>query len=183
MFETHLYDADAPSEWIKRFAPLIPSGGRVLDLASGRGRHSRFLAGLGYRVEAVDRDADALESLRGFANIVTRQADVESGPWPYYSEVFDAVVVTNYLYRPLLPQIVKLIEQQGVLIYETFMVGNERFGKPTNPAFLLRTDELLNLARNRLRVIAFEQGEIHEPRPAVVQRICCVRGNLGVLAP
>jgi SAM-dependent methyltransferase len=169
--------ADQASAWVQRFAPLIPDAGRVLDLACGRGRHARLLAGLGYRVEAVDRDPAAIESLNGLERIHTRLADLEGGPWPYHTDVFDAVVVTNYLYRPQLPALLKLIAPQGVLIYETFMVGNERFGKPANPAFLLRPGELLELVRNRFGVVAFEQGEVSSPRPAMVQRICAVRAT------
>lgn len=163
------------SPWVARFAPLIPAEGRVLDLACGRGRHSTLLAGLGYSVEAVDRDAEAVASFDGLPRIHTRVADLEGGPWPYHTEVFDGVVVTNYLYRPQLPALLKLVAPQGVLIYETFMVGNERFGKPSNPAFLLRPGELLELVRNRFAVTAFEQGEVSVPRPAVIQRICAVR--------
>ena len=166
---------DIASSWLLRFAPLIPPGGRVLDLACGRGRHTRHLASMGYRVEAVDRDPAALAELAGLEGIAARQADLEGGPWPYYTEVFDAVVVVNYLFRPLLPQVLKVIDQGGVLIYETFMVGNEQFGPPTNPAYLLRPHELLELVRGRMSVAAFEQGEVSLPRPAVVQRICAVR--------
>ena len=166
-----------PSSWVQRFAPLIPGEGRVLDLACGHGRHARLLAGLGYSVEAVDRDPAAIETLNGVERIHTRVADLEGGPWPYHTDVFDAVVVTNYLYRPQLPALLKLIAPQGVLIYETFMVGNERFGSPSNPAFLLRPGELLELVRNRFGVVAFEQGEVQSPRPAMVQRICAVRAT------
>lgn len=165
------------SRWVRRFAPLISPGGRVLDLACGPGRHALFLAKQGYRVEAVDRDATAIAGLAAQEpRISTRVADLEGGPWPYYGSVFDAVVVTNYLFRPLLPQIMNALEVGGVLIYETFMVGNERFGKPTNPAFLLRQGELLDVLRPRLNVVAFEQGEVVSPRPAVIQRVCAVRG-------
>ncbi|MBK6907981.1 MAG: class I SAM-dependent methyltransferase [Rhodocyclaceae bacterium] len=173
--------ADDASAWVQRFASLIPEGGRVLDLACGYGRHARLLAGLGFQVEALDRDPEALAALADCPGVTVRQADIEGGPWPYYAEVFDAVVVTNYLWRPLLPQIVKVVEQGGVLIYETFMVGNEQFGKPSNPAFLLRTNELLDLVRNRMRIVAFEQGQVRHPRLAMMQRICAVRANSGAL--
>jgi SAM-dependent methyltransferase len=169
----HLIEQASP--WVRRFAPLVPEGGRVLDLACGRGRHTRLLAELGYSVEAVDRDPLAQEILQGIDRVHVRIADLEEGPWPYHTEVFDGMVVTNYLYRPQLPALLKLVAPQGVFIYETFMAGNERFGKPSNPAFLLRSGELLELVRNRFAVVAFEQGEVSSPRPAMVQRICAVR--------
>lgn len=166
-----------PSPWIARFAPLIPAGGAVLDLACGGGRHARLLAGLGYRVEAVDRDAEALGTLSGIENITTRCADLEDGPWPYYGWGFDGIVVSRYLYRPTLPNLLGCLNEGGILIYETFMVGQEQFGKPTNPAHLLRVGELLDLLRNRFTVIAFEQGEVAMPNPSVIQRICVRRGR------
>ncbi|MBI3524430.1 MAG: class I SAM-dependent methyltransferase [Betaproteobacteria bacterium] len=182
-----------PSAWVSRYAPLITSGGKVLDLACGSGRHARLLAGLGYSVEAVDSDAGALAGLRGQARITTRCADLEDGPWPYGGRVFAGIVVVNYLWRPLLPQILAALDQGGMLIYETFMVGNERYGKPSNPAYLLRTGELLDVVRNRLAVLAFEQGEVsraagtsgdegadtdaEQPTLAVVQRLCAVRSS------
>ena len=166
----------APSPWIRRFADLIPRG-EVLDLACGRGRHARLLAGLGYRVEAVDRDEAVLASLAGVDGVSVRQADLENGPWPYYGRAFEGIVVANYLHRPLVPHLLSGLAEGGVLIYETFMVGNERFGKPTDPAHLLRTGELLDLVRNRLTVVAFEQGEVGKPWPAVVQRLCAKRGR------
>jgi len=171
----------SPSPWITRFAPLIPAGGRVLDLACGRGRHARHLASLGYQVDAVDRDAESLASLSDIQGVTTLQADLEDGGWPYFGRAFDGVVVTNYLYRPLLPLILALLDENAVLIYETFMVGNERLGKPENPAFLLRKGELLDLVKGRLNVVAFEQGQIEQPRPAMVQRICAMRGGPGRL--
>ena len=164
------------SLWVERFSPLIRAGGSVLDLACGKGRHSLLLARLGYKVDAVDRDVEALAGITANApGIVTRLADLEGGPWPYHGCVFDGIVVTNYLFRPLLPMLLDALDANGVLIYETFMVGNERFGKPSNPDFLLRQDELLDLVRPRLTVVAFEQGEIDVPRPAVVQRLCATR--------
>ncbi len=170
------------SRWVRRFLPLIVPGGRVLDLACGGGRHALLLARQGFEVEAVDRDTEALAAIAASEpGIVIREADLEGGPWPYYGRVFDAIVVTNYLFRPLLPQLVNSLDAGGVLIYETFMAGNEKFGKPSNPAFLLRQGELLDVLRPKLNVVAFEQGEVDIPRPAVVQRICAVRGLPGRL--
>jgi SAM-dependent methyltransferase len=158
-----------------RFARLIAAGGTVLDLASGQGRHARYLAGLGYRVEAVDRDSAALAALAGVAGITTRCADLEGSPWPYAAEQFDGIVVTNYLYRPLMAALLDALRPEGVLIYETFAVGNEKLGRPSNPEFLLRPGELLQWVEGRLNALAFEQGLVERPKPAVIQRICAVR--------
>lgn len=174
-------DSFPPSPWVTRFSSSIAPGGRVLDLAAGGGRHARYLAAMGYQVEAVDQDGDALASLADVPGITVRQADLEGAGWPYFGRAFDAVVVTNYLYRPLMPQIVSLLDHGGLLIYETFMVGNEHLGKPVNPAYLLRKGELLDLVRGRLQVVAFEQGRVESPRPAVIQRICAVRGDVTTL--
>ena len=165
-----------PSAWVLRFAPQIRAGGTILDLACGGGRHARWLAGQGWRVEAVDRDAAALARLSGVGGVTVRVADLEHGTWPYRGCRFDGIVVTNYLHRPLLPLIEGALAEGGGLIYETFMTGNERFGKPSNPDFLLRSQELLELTSAAgLRVLAFEEGEVSEPRLAVTQRICAVR--------
>jgi SAM-dependent methyltransferase len=164
------------SRWVRRFVPMIPAGGDVLDLACGTGRHARLLAGMGHRVEAVDRNAELLAGLADVAGVTTHQADLEGGPWPYFGRAFDGIVVTNYLWRPLLPHLFSCLEEGGILIYETFMVGNERFGKPSNPEYLLRHGELLDLLHKRFTVVAFEQGEVEKPWPAVVQRIAVRRG-------
>jgi len=165
----------AISAWVERFAPLIRQGGRVLDLACGNGRHARHLAGRGCRVEAVDRDAEALLGLGGTAAITVRHADLEAGAWPYADGMFDGIVVTNYLFRPLLPLIGASLAPGGVLIYETFGRGNESYGRPSNPDFLLAPGELLALARAaQLRVVAYEDGYTEIPKPAMVQRIAAV---------
>ncbi len=169
-----------PSPWICRFAPLIPKGGDVLDLACGSGRHSRLLAGLGYRVEAVDRDAQALNGLRGLAGVETRLADLEAGDWPYAQRIFAGIVVSNYLFRPRLDALLATLADPGVLIYETYMVGNEACGRPRNPQFLLESQETLCWAQRRdWRVVAFEEGYVDQPCPAMVQRLCAVRGEIG----
>lgn len=163
-----------PSAWVVRWADRVRPGGRVLDVACGGGRHARFFAARGCEVEAVDRDAEALAALSGVPGVHARQADLENGPWPYPGERFDGVVVANYLHRPLFPALLEALAPGGVLIYETFAAGNERFGRPSNPAFLLNPGELLEVVRGRLRVLAYEDLVITEPRPAAVQRICAV---------
>jgi SAM-dependent methyltransferase len=170
-----VHDLQSPSEWVRRFAPLIVDAGRVVDVACGRGRHARHLRECGFSVTAVDRDAAALESLRGLDRVEPVVADIESGPWPFPPATFDGVVVTNYLWRPLLPHLVAALREGGVLIYETFALGNENFGRPANPDFLLRRNELLEWLMPQLNVVAFEQGLVSRPKPAVVQRLCAVR--------
>ena len=161
-----------PSPWVVRFAPLIRSRGSVLDLACGRGRHARYLASLGHRVVAVDRDREALDALREIHAIDAREADLEQPRWPLGDERFDAIVVTNYLHRPQFRYLLDALEPDGVLIYETFAEGNGRFGSPSRPEFLLQPDELLTSFGAGLRVVAFEQGET--AAPAVIQRLCAV---------
>ena len=167
-----------------RFCPLIAQGGRVLDLAAGSGRHSLYLAKLGFSVLAVDRDAVALEciaQLQPSLAIQIEQLDLEGPAWPLADRLgfFDAVVVTNYLYRPYLDMLPGLLAEGGVLIYETFAQGNAAFGKPRNPDFLLQTGELLDFAaRHGLHVLAYSDLYQAEPKPAMVQALCAVKGAL-----
>ena len=168
----------AASAWVRRFAALIPEHGLVLDVACGAGRHARLLATLGYRVEAVDRDAQLLAGLQGIPGITTRVADLEGDAWPYEAASFDGVVVTNYLHRPRFDALIDALKPGGVLIYETFMVDNETLGRPSNPEFLLKEGELLDRVRPRLTVVAFEQGRVDSPKPAFIQRICAVAGGV-----
>jgi SAM-dependent methyltransferase len=164
------------SLWIKRFAGLIRAGGDVLDLACGGGRHVRFLLAQGHAVLAVDRDTQGLADLAGSPALEVLTIDLEDGrPWPLANRRFAGVIVTNYLHRPLLPAIVGAVAPGGCLLYETFAAGNERFGKPSNPDFLLRPGELLDAVAGQLQVIAYENLEIAEPRPAVVQHIAAFR--------
>jgi SAM-dependent methyltransferase len=157
------------SSWIATWAGLVPAGATVLDIAAGKGRHTRFFAERGHPVTAVDRDVTGLAAAD---NIETIVADLEDGsPWPLAGRTFGAVVVTNYLHRPLFPHLFAALQPGGVLLYETFMVGNERFGKPSNPEFLLKDGELLELVRGRFSVIAYEARMISEPKMAMVQRI------------
>ncbi|MEO6354071.1 MAG: methyltransferase domain-containing protein [Burkholderiaceae bacterium] len=173
---------DAPSAWLQRFAPLIPPG-PVLDLACGSGRHARLLAAFGHPVLAADRDPIALVRAAG-RGIVTMQVDLEAdgAAWPFEVGHFVAIVVSNYLYRPLFPHILASLATGGVLIYETFASGNALYGKPSNPDFLLRRGELLDVLRQHaadLHVLAFEEGYTEVPKPAMVQRICAIRNATG----
>lgn len=147
----------------------------MLDVACGGGRHARWLSGRGYPVDAVDRDPAALETLAGIPGIAPRCADIEAGPWPYPPRVFAGVIVVNYLHRPLFPHLLAALAPGGALIYETFAAGNERYGRPANPAFLLRPGELLEVVRGELRVLGYEDIFVSEPRSAMVQRICAIR--------
>lgn len=167
------------SDWVRRFAPLVGEG-EVLDLACGSGRHARHFAARGHAVLAVDRDPDALLEAGADGNIATMQFDLEDGvsEWPFAAARFAGIVVTNYLHRPLFGRLARSLAADGVLIYETFSIGNEAFGKPSNPDFLLQEGELLALAAfNGLRVIAFEDGLTATPKAAMVQRLCAVGPN------
>lgn len=174
---------ERPSFWVSRFAPLVPAG-RVLDLACGGGRHARWMASLGHAVLAVDRDAGAIAASAG-DRIETLQFDLEAESaadhplWPLPPAAYTGVIVTNYLHRPLTPMLLQSLAPGGVLIYETFAQGNGRFGKPSNPDFLLAPGELLRIVATdpALRVIAFEDGYVGEPKPAMIQRICARRDD------
>lgn len=169
---------EPPSAWVSRWGSTVSRGGRVLDVACGQGRHALWFASRGHTVDAVDRNADALATLSGVPNVVPLCADLEreGSVWPYLesSKAYGCVVITNYLHRPLLPALLDALGPGGVLIYETFALGNERFGRPSNPDFLLRPGELLELVRGRLFVQAYEDLIVDFPRPARVQRICAV---------
>jgi len=163
---------ERPSPWVLRWIELIDRG-PVLDLAAGGGRHSILFAERGLEVIAVDREPLTVPGVRFV------QADLEGGgPWPFAGQRFAAIVVTNYLHRPLLPHLAASLADGGVLIYETFMAGNERFGRPKNPAFLLQPGELL-AAFAGLTPIAFEQGYVEAPKAAMIQRLCARRGDIG----
>lgn len=178
MAEASVHHADTPSPWVMRWADRVPAGGRVLDIACGNGRHARFFAARGHPVEAVDRDPAKLAALAGIPGISTRCADLENKPWPYSGQQYSGVVVIHYLHRPLFPHLLAALAAGGVLIYETFAAGNERYGRPSNPAFLLNPGELLDLVRGRLTVVAYEELEVTDPRPAVVQRICATNRSV-----
>ncbi|MGB4912031.1 MAG: class I SAM-dependent methyltransferase [Candidatus Dechloromonas phosphoritropha] len=166
----------APSPWVVCHLPLVAVGGRVLDLACGRGRHARLLAAAGYEVVAVDRDFAAISSLQKVAGITALRFDLEGGDWPLAGERFAGVIVTNYLWRPRLPDVCALVGSGGVLIYETFMVGNEVYGKPSTPDFLLRHGELRAVVRAAgLCEIAVAEGYTDSPKPGMRQAVCAVR--------
>jgi len=161
----------APSEWVLQWSELLPDGATVLDVACGSGRHVRFLAARGCRVTAVDRDAAAIADLSALPGVQARCADIESGSWPFAGQTFDAVLVTNYLYRPLFPDLMAAVRPGGLLIYETFMAGNERYGRPSNPEFLLRSNELRDVTAG-FTELGFFEGAVQRPKPAMIQRLC-----------
>ena len=166
-----MHGTEAPSTWVQRWSHLVPAGGSVLDVACGHGRHLRWFAQRGHPVTGVDRSPEAITAVADLGRAV--EADIENGPWPFAGETFDAVVITNYLWRPLLPQIVASVAPGGVLIYETFAAGNETVCKPSRPDFLLQPGELLQVAAG-LHVVAFEDGFTDRPE-RFVQRIAAVR--------
>jgi SAM-dependent methyltransferase len=170
-----------PSAWVQRFAPLIPAGGTVLDLACGSGRHIPLLLAQGLRVTGVDRDAAALEQARQRAGPTAAldllPADIEHGPWPLPGRRFAGIVVTNYLWRPLWPALLDALGEGGIYLHETFAHGHQHIGRPSRPDFLLQPGELLRVAQG-LRVVAFEDG--FEPAQGgraarFVQRIAAAR--------
>ena len=175
----------APSPWVARFAHLIPAEGAVLDLACGGGRNARFLRQRGHPVVALDKDTAAIAQ-DAPAGIEIVQADLEDGspvfdpPGPLGRRRFAGIVVVNYLYRPILPKLVALLSEGGALLYETFARGNEKFTRPRNPDHLLKAGELLDLARGRLQIVAYEHGVVEaDPIPGVKQRLAAIK-DLGI---
>jgi len=164
-----------PSPWIKRFAGEIKPTSSVLDLACGSGRHSLLMLELGHSVVACDINLSGLGILKRQDKLELVEADLENAPWPFPERQFAAIIVTNYLYRPLFPQILAALAPGGLLLYETFAAGNEQFGRPLNPDHLLNRGELLSGILTGLTIIAYEDVTISEPRPAALQRVCAER--------
>jgi SAM-dependent methyltransferase len=165
----------APSAWLLQHAAIIKMHGRVLDLAAGYGRNSLWLAQQGFTVEAVDRDAVALSSLAPYNHIRCTVADLEAGAWPYQEASFDAVVVFRYLHRPLWHSLIDALAPNAVLIYETFMQGQEVWGRPQRAEFLLKPNELIDVLSPHLWIADFEQGLLQQEPPAMLQRICAIK--------
>lgn len=170
------HGSEAPAAWFVRHAELVAPGERLLDVAAGRGRHARFFAARGVRVTAVDRDAAALAGLEGVPGVVCECRDLEVDPWSYREAAYDAVLVSNYLWRPTLDRLLATVRPGGILLYETFMIGHARYGKPSRPEFLLRVNELLERTLPAFEIIAFEQGD---DGTAVKQRIAARRLDRG----
>ena len=161
-----------PSQWVVTHIKHIPEGGQVLDLACGSGRHTRYLLEIGFRVTAVDKDVSRITDLESNTRCCIVRSDLENAnPWPFV-ELFDGIVVTNYLHRPLFKILTESLAVGGVLIYETFMSGNEQYGKPRNPDFLLNRNELSDVFGKSLNVIDFQQGYTARPNAAIMQQIC-----------
>ena len=171
---------ETPSAWVVRWTAELAGGASVLDVACGAGRHARLLAAHGCKVTAVDRDRAALE-LASESNVDFIQADLEAAAWPFADRQFDAIIVTNYLHRPLFPALKSALAPGGLLIYETFAAGNAAFGRPTNPDFLLRPRELLEVFGSDMRVLAFEDGFVAQPQRAMVQRIAARKGDVAAV--
>ena len=166
-----MHGTEAPSDWVRRWSTLAPPGSTALDVACGAGRHLRWMHQHGHPTVGVDRSADAVAACAAWGEI--HCADIEDGPWPFAGRQFGAVIVTNYLWRPLLPLLVDSVAPGGVLIYETFASGNETVGRPARADFLLQPGEML-AASATLRTVAYEDGFVDAPA-RFVQRIAAVR--------
>lgn len=164
-----------PSAWVVTNSRYLVPNAKVLDLACGNGRHTRFLIEKGFDVTSVDINQNALNEVAKISKSHVLSADLENGEWPFAERSFDGIVVTNYLHRPQFELITNTLTDRGLLIYETFMTGNERYGKPSNPEFLLRPNELNDTFAHSMLILRSEQGHIRFPKEATVQRICAVK--------
>lgn len=165
-----MHGTEAPSAWVQRWTDLAKPQSQVLDLACGAGRHMKWFSEQGHTCTGVDRSAEALAIAKAYGTVI--EADMEAGPWPLLDMQFDLVVVTNYLWRPLMPLLMKSLAPEGLLIYETFAASHEKVGKPSRPDFLLNPGELLQTFKS-LRVVAYEDGYCDHP-PKFIQRIAAV---------
>lgn len=183
--DSALHGTEPPSPWVQRWSHLIRPHGVVLDVACGHGRHARWFHERQHKLVIVDKSRDSIESIAlPAADCEAVVADIEAGPWPFTGRQFDAVIITNYLWRPLMPALLASLAPGGVLIYETFTQGHESVGKPSRPDFLLRTGELLNIC-SALRVVAYEDGFLEARQaasPRFVQRIAAVQATATVNA-
>lgn len=182
-FDRPTETAIEPSEWILRFAALIPPEGTVLDVAAGHGRHTAALRALGFKVIATDVDVSGLAEFANDPGVDVKACDLEAGPWPFGAQAVDGIIVANYLHRPHFPRYVETLKVDGVLVIETFGAGNEKLGRPRNPDFLLKPGELYDAFAALLHVVAYEHGAETIPRPAVRQRICAVKSAPPILLP
>ena len=164
-----------PSRWLQKYSSLMPNSGPILDVAAGSGRHTVYLLDKGHIVVSIDRDVSRLAYLKN-PHLSVAQVDLEvPHSWPFKSGAFAGIIVTNYLHRPLFPRIIDALAAGGLLVYETFSQGNEKFGKPSNPDYLLEPGELLRVTLDHLHVIAYEDLTVHQPKSARTQRICAAR--------
>lgn len=166
-----------PSAWVTQWAPLIPTAGKILEVACGRGRHLRYLSDRGQPLVGIDIDLSRVSDLKQQPGLELHEQDLEKDNAVFPDVAYAGIIVTNYLHRPLLKMLPDYLCQRGVLIYETFAVGNEKYGRPRSSDFLLRTDELLDVYSGCLNVVGFEQGFTDTPYPAVVQRVCAVKSE------
>ncbi len=165
------------SAWVRRHVGRITPASSILDLACGSGRHTRYLANLGHHVTALDIDLSGVTDLTNDDMIELVEHDLENSPWPFSGRHFHGIVVTNYHHRPLYPNLAAALAHQGTLIYATFASGNEQFGRPGNPDFLLKPGELINSFATDLRIVAYDHGRVEAPRPAIRQRLCAIRNR------
>ena len=163
------------SDWVERHIDKLSAGSHILDFACGKGRHTRWLMARGFQVTAVDINLSGIADLPEQKALTRLECDLEQGAWPFDAQSFDGIVVTNYLHRPALPHLLESLTIGGVLLYDTFAVGNERFGKPSNPDFLLRPGELLERLAKNMKVLAYDHGPVAWPKPAIRQRLCAIR--------
>jgi SAM-dependent methyltransferase len=177
MVSKQVHNNMEPSSWVKKCAEMVIEGGSVLDVACGKGRHTRYFLAKGHSVTAVDIDTTGLDDIADNRYLGVIEADLELFGWPFGGMEYDAIVVTNYLHRPMFPDLIETLAPGGVLIYETFALGNEAFGKPSNPDFLLRENELRDYFGRHLQVLCYEQVFEENPTVGLKQRICAIKSD------